>query len=150
MEFAGTYTIPASRDVVWDALQRPEVLSRCIPGCEALEQTETGGFEGKVKLKVGPVRATFAGIVTLTEQMPPASLVLVGKGKGGVAGFASGSSTVHLTETADGTELTYAATAKVGGKMAQLGSRLIKGTVQSMADKFFSEFCETVTAQELN
>jgi len=145
MDFHGTYTIPAPRAHVWDALQDPDVLARCIPGCEALQEVEPGVFEGKVKVKIGPVRATFAGIVRLSEQNPPSSIELVGEGKGGVAGFASGSSNVELVENPEGTTLSYDAKAKVGGKMAQLGSRLVGGTVKSMADKFFAAFCEELS-----
>lgn len=144
MELNGETRIAAPRQAVWDALNDPAVLARCIEGVETLERTADGEgrtrFEGKMNAKVGPVRATFAGGVTVTEPDPPHRYVLVGEGKGGVAGFAKGQAEVVLSEDGDGTLLRYAVTSSVGGKLAQLGSRLIEGTAKAYAASFFTRF----------
>jgi len=144
MELKGETLIAASRETVWTALNDPAVLARCIEGVETLERTtdENGQvrFDGKMNAKVGPVRATFAGGVTVTEPDPPHRYVLVGEGKGGVAGFAKGQAEVVLTEDGAGTLLAYAVTSSVGGKLAQLGSRLIEGTAKGYAATFFARF----------
>lgn len=142
MEMTGEYRIPASRQKVWDALNDPDVLKECIPGCEEIEKISATEFTAKVKAKVGPVSARFAGEVTLQDLNPPTSYTIAGQGKGGAAGFAKGSAKVTLDEDGDGTVLRYEADAQVGGKLAQIGSRLIAGTARKIADKFFGNFAE--------
>ena len=140
MELKGEYRIAAPRDQVWVMLNDPDVLRECIPGCESLEGSAADGFSARVTTKVGPVKATFTGSVTLTNVNPPESYRISGEGKGGVAGFAKGGADVHLaTEGAD-TLLTYTANAQVGGKLAQLGARLIDSTAKKLADQFFACF----------
>ncbi|RVV99395.1 carbon monoxide dehydrogenase [Mesobaculum littorinae] len=146
MELTGTRTIQASRETVWAKLNDPEVLKACIPGCEELTGNAEDGYEAVVKQKVGPVRATFKGQVTLTENTPLESYTLAGEGKGGVAGFAKGSADLTLSEVAEGTELSYTADIAVGGKLAQLGNRLISGFARSMTDTFFDRFKDHVEA----
>lgn len=146
MDMSGEYRIPAPRESVWAALNDPEVLKACIPGCETLEMTSPTEMQAAVTSKIGPVKAKFKGAVTLENMNPPESYTIAGEGKGGVAGFAKGSADVHLAEDGDGTILTYTAKAQVGGKLAQLGSRLIDSTAKKMADEFFSAFSEKVGA----
>lgn len=140
MELKGESLIGAPRETVWAALNDPEVLARCIDGVETLTRVGDDRFEGKMNAKVGPVRATFAGGVNLTELDPPNRYVIVGEGKGGVAGFAKGSAEVVLTEVQTGTLLTYTVNSSVGGKLAQLGARLIEGTAKAYAETFFARF----------
>ncbi len=144
MELTGESRIAAPRERVWDALNDPEILARCIEGVESLTRAadEAGRtrFDGKMIAKVGPVRATFAGAVTVTDPEPPRRYVLVGEGKGGVAGFAKGQAEVTLAEDGADTLLAYAVTSSVGGKLAQLGSRLIEGTAKGYAATFFERF----------
>lgn len=140
MELSGTQVIAADRDTVWAHLNDAETLKACIPGCEDLTGTPEEGFEAVVKQKVGPVKATFKGHVTLENMNAPESYTLVGEGKGGVAGFAKGSADVTLVAVDAGTELSYAVAAKVGGKLAQLGSRVVGGFARKMADAFFENF----------
>ena len=140
MELHGTRTIAAPREAVWAALNDPETLRACIPGCEELTGSPEGGFEAVVKQKVGPVKATFKGAVTLSDVNAPVSYRIEGEGKGGVAGFAKGGADVSLAEVPEGTELTYAVDAKVGGKIAQLGSRIVDSFAAKMADAFFENF----------
>lgn len=144
MDMEGTYRIPASRETVWQALNDPEVLKACIPGCESLEMTSPTEMTAAVTSKIGPVKAKFKGAVTLENINAPQSYTIVGEGKGGVAGFAKGSADVSLAEDGGETVLTYTAKAQVGGKLAQLGSRLIDSTAKKMADEFFGKFSETV------
>ncbi|WP_350334200.1 SRPBCC family protein [Coralliovum pocilloporae] len=144
MDMKGEYRIPASREAVWDALNDPDVLRASIPGCERLDKVSDTELEADVTSKIGPVKAKFKGSVTLSELNPPESYVISGEGKGGVAGFANGGATVRLAEDGHETILTYEAHAKVGGKLAQLGSRLIDSTAKKMADQFFSEFSRIV------
>ena len=144
MEMSGEYRIPASRETVWRALNDPEVLRVCIPGCQELEQTSPTGFAATVKAKVGPVSAVFKGEVELENIDPPAGYRIQGEGKGGVAGFAKGGANIRLVEDDGETVLSYDADAKVGGKLAQIGSRLIAGTARKMADRFFGNFVEHV------
>ena len=139
MELKGEYRIAAPREDVWAMLNDPDVLRDCIPGCESLEASGDG-FAARVTTKIGPVKATFTGTVTLTNMNPPVGYTIVGEGKGGVAGFARGSADVHLAEDGIVTVLTYSADAKVGGKLAQLGSRLIDSTAKKLADEFFACF----------
>jgi carbon monoxide dehydrogenase subunit G len=140
MEMAGTRQIAAERAVVWAALNDPEVLRACIPGCRELVPTPEGGFEATVTQKVGPVSATFKGAVTLSDVVEGRSYRISGEGKGGAAGFAKGGADVSLTDAGGGTELADAVDAHVGGKLAQLGSRIIDGFARKMADQFFDRF----------
>lgn len=140
-----TITIPADRGVVWEALNDPEVLRQCIPGCERLEKASATDLNAEVLLKVGPIKARFQGEVTLSELDPPNGYVLSGEGKGGMAGMAKGSARVRLDEQADGTtRLTYEARVDVGGKIAQLGSRLLNSTATKLTRQFFAEFSRIV------
>jgi len=146
MEMNDSVTIPAARETVWQALNDPDVLRQCIPGCEELTQDSPTEMAAKVTLKVGPVKAKFAGEVTLSEINAPEGYVLSGEGKGGVAGFAKGSASVRLEEvTPTETVLHYDAKADVGGKIAQLGSRLLDSTAKKLAKKFFDDFSAVVT-----
>ena len=143
MDMNGEHRIPAPRQTVWEALNDPEVLKACIPGCESLDLNEAGdGFDAKVKAKVGPVKATFSGSVKLENVNAPESYTISGEGKGGAAGFAKGSADVHLKEDGDETILSYEVKAQVGGKLAQLGARLIDSTAKKYANDFFSKFAE--------
>jgi carbon monoxide dehydrogenase subunit G len=142
MELKGEYRIAAPRERVWAMLNDPAVLRDCIPGCESLEGSPADGFAARVTTKVGPVKATFNGAVTLSNVNPPESYTISGEGKGGVAGFAKGGADVHLAPGGDGTVLTYTVNAQVGGKLAQLGSRLIDSTAKKLADQFFAKFAE--------
>ena len=148
MDLTGEYRIPAPREAVWKALNDPEVLKQCIPGCEEIQKLSDTEMTAKVTARVGPVKASFTGKVTLSDLDPPNGYKISGEGTGGVAGFARGGAEVHLTpdESGAGTILTYTATAAVGGKLAQIGSRLIEGTSKQMADQFFGKFAEIVTA----
>lgn len=145
MELTGEQLIPAPRDKVWAAINDPEILRQCITGAEAVTKTSDTDFEAVVQVKVGPVKAKFKGKVSLTELDPPNGCTIVGEAQGGVAaGFGKGSAEVRLTdaqvgETA-GTRLTYAVKAQIGGKLAQIGARLIDGVAAKMAEDFFSKF----------
>ena len=144
MDLSGEYRIKAPREKVWEALNAADVLRRAIPGCEKLERISDTELNGTVKAKVGPVKATFSGKVTLSELNPPHSYVISGEGTGGVAGFAKGGAKVTLEEDGEETVLRYVAKATVGGKLAQIGSRLIVGVSRKMADQFFTAFVEIV------
>jgi len=145
MELKGNRVIAADRATVWARLNDADTLKACIPGCEELTGSPQEGFEAVVKQKVGPVKATFRGGVTLSDVVPGESYTITGEGKGGVAGFDKGAAAVVLADAPDGgTELTYDVEAKVGGKLAQLGSRLISGFARKMADQFFERFQDTV------
>ena len=143
----GEEKIAAPIDKVWAALNDPAVLKECIPGCQSLEKTSDNELAATVVLKIGPIKATFNGAVTLKNLNPPKSYTIQGEGKGGIAGFAKGGADVTLTEDgADSTVLKYEAKADVGGKIAQLGSRLIESTSKKLAGQFFSTFNEKVSA----
>lgn len=144
MELIGTRIIAADRATVWTHLNRAETLKVCIPGCEELTGSAENGFEAVMKQKVGPVKATFKGAVTLEDVDAPNSYRIIGEGKGGIAGFAKGAANVVLTDVEGGTELSYHVDAKVGGKLAQLGSRIVGGFAKKMADQFFENFQATV------
>lgn len=148
MEMTGSRQIAASRDVVWAALNDAEVLRLAIPGCQELTGSPEDGFEATVKQKVGPVSATFAGRVTLADIVPLESYTISGEGKGGAAGHAKGSAAVRLEDKDGGTLLVYDVKAAVGGKIAQLGSRLIDGAAKNMADKFFDNFRAAIEPAE--
>lgn len=132
--------IAAEPSVVWAAILDPEVLKACVPGCQDMTGSPEDGFEATVVQKVGPVKATFKGAVTLSDMDAPNRLTLTGEGKGGAAGFAKGTSHVSLAPEGDGTRITYEVEANVGGKLAQLGSRLIDSFAKKMADQFFERF----------
>ena len=145
MEMTGEQLIPAPREKVWQALNDPEVLQASIPGCESLTKTSDTSFEAKVRAKVGPVSAAFTGAVTLSNIDPPNSYTISGEGKGGVAGFAKGGADVRLEDAEGGqTRLRYDVKAQVGGKLAQIGSRLIEGTAKKLAGEFFETFAQQV------
>ena len=133
----GEEQIAASVDAVWEALNDPEVLQACIPGCETLEKASDTELTATVLLKIGPVKARFNGEVTLENLNPPHSYTISGEGKGGIAGFAKGGADVTLAPQDGGTLLTYSVNADVGGKIAQLGSRLIDSTAKKLAKQFF-------------
>jgi len=140
MDMSGEYRLEMPREQVWAALNDPEVLKACIPGCESLEMTSDTTMTAVVVQKIGPVKARFTGEVELVNIDAPAGYTIQGEGKGGVAGFAKGSADVKLTEDGDGTVLSYEAHAQIGGKLAQLGSRLINSTAKKLADAFFENF----------
>lgn len=144
MELKDDIIINAPQDVVYAALNDADILKQCIPGCEELVKHSDTELEAKVVLKVGPVKAKFSGTVTLSPDAPPARFSLTGAGNGGAAGYAKGGAEVHLEAHPDGTLLRYTAKAEIGGKLAQLGSRLVQGTAKKLAAKFFSSFAEQV------
>ena len=144
MDMTGEYRIPAPREQVWAALNDPATLKASLPGCQTLEKVSDREFAATVVAKVGPVQAKFNGNVTLSNLNPPESYTISGEGKGGAAGFAKGGADVRLLEEGEITVLTYTAKADVGGKLAQLGSRLIDGTAKKMADEFFHNFSQQV------
>jgi carbon monoxide dehydrogenase subunit G len=144
MEMSGESRIAAPREKVWAALNDPAVLKASIPGCQALEKVSDTEMTATVQAKVGPVKATFQGHVTLSDIDPPNGYRIEGEGKGGVAGFAKGGADVKLTPDGEGTLLSYTVNAQVGGKLAQIGGRLIDATAKQMADQFFTAFAAQV------
>lgn len=148
MEMSDSRVIKADRETVFAALVSPEVLHECVPGAQEISGTPEEGFEAVVVQKVGPVKATFKGTVTISDLVEGESLTLTGEGKGGAAGFAKGSAAVRLEPHEEGTELFYDVQAKVGGKLAQLGSRVIDGFAKKMADQFFTRFQEVLEAPD--
>ncbi|MBT0958702.1 carbon monoxide dehydrogenase subunit G [Alphaproteobacteria bacterium KMM 3653] len=148
MELTGSKHINAAQDTVWAALLDKEVLAACVPGCEEMSGSPEEGFEATVVQKVGPVKAKFKGAVTLSDIDAPNALTITGEGKGGAAGFAKGGAKVRLTPEGEGTLLEYEVEAKVGGKLAQLGSRIIDGFAKKMAEQFFTRFQEAVEPAE--
>lgn len=140
MDMTGERHIDLPRAVVWEALNDADVLGPCIPGCQSITKTSNTGFTASVVVKVGPVKARFSGSVELTDIVPLVSYALNGQGEGGVAGFAKGGAKVQLTDAGNGTLLTYAVAANVGGKLAQIGGRLINSTAAKLADQFFTNF----------
>lgn len=147
MEQSGEYRIAASREDVWTALNDPDVLGACIDGCQTITRSDEQHFDVAVKAKIGPVSATFQAQLELTELNPPISYVINGNAKGGAAGFAKGVANVSLTEEGDVTVLRYGVKANVGGKLAQVGSRLIDGAARKMADDFFETFSKRLGPQ---
>ncbi len=144
MQMSEERQIAAPPEVVWAALLDPAVLKEAVPGCEELSGSAEEGFEAVVVQKVGPVRARFQGTVTVSDRVEGESLTLSGEGKGGAAGFAKGEARVRIAPEGEGTRLSYEVEAKVGGKLAQLGSRIIDGFARKMADGFFTRFQEAV------
>jgi len=144
MDMKGEYRIPAPQQAVWEALNDPETLKACIPGCETIEKTSDTEMTATVKAKVGPVSARFKGKVTLSDLNPPNSYRISGEGQGGPAGFGKGGATVALEQDGSDTVLRYEATAQVGGKLAQIGARLVDGAAKKIANEFFSNFATHV------
>ena len=144
MELKDEIIINAPQIVVYEALNNPEILKQCIPGCEELIKKSDTELEAKVVLKIGPVKAKFKGNVTLSAEAPPERFSLTGSGNGGAAGYAKGGAAVQLEPHSEGTLLCYSATADIGGKLAQLGSRLIQGTAKKLAARFFKSFADVV------
>ncbi len=147
MELSDSRVIAAPRSKVWDALLSADVLKECVPGCQEMTGSVEEGFEATVVQKVGPVKATFKGAVTLSDLVALESVKLSGEGKGGAAGFAKGSADVSLADAPEGTLLTYSVDARVGGKLAQLGGRIIDGVARKLADQFFENFQNAVEPQ---
>ena len=148
MTMQGEVVLPAERAKVWAALNDPEVLKASIPGCQELEKVGDTEFRATAKLAVGPVKATFKGAVQLTDLDPPNGYTISGEGQGGVAGFAKGGAKVRLEDMAGGTRLLYDVEAQVGGKIAQLGGRLINGVAKKYADEFFGNFAKQLSPAE--
>ncbi|MEM7215403.1 MAG: carbon monoxide dehydrogenase subunit G [Pseudomonadota bacterium] len=146
MELNDEVRISASREAVYNGLNDPEILKRCIPGCEEITKTSDTELEARVLLKIGPVKARFSGSVTLDPAGAPNRFSLTGEGNGGIAGFAKGGADVELDDEGESTVLKYSAKADVGGKIAQLGSRLVASTSQKLAKKFFENFAEELNA----
>lgn len=140
MEITGTQAIAAPRARVWEALNDPVILKACLPGCESVERTSDDAFKVVVAAAIGPLRARFNGSLAITEAKAPESCVMVFQGQGGAVGFGKGSSTVVLRDVGDATELSYSAQAEVGGKLAQVGSRLIDSVARKMSNDFFDAF----------
>jgi carbon monoxide dehydrogenase subunit G len=146
MQMKDSQTILASREVVWAALNNPEILKQCIPGCQTLDMTSPTEMTAKVTIKVGPVKANFGGKVTLSDLDPPKGYRITGEGSGGVAGFAKGGAAIQLEAIGDSeTVLHYEVDSQIGGKLAQLGGRLIDSTAKKLANDFFSKFVAIVT-----
>jgi uncharacterized protein len=144
LAMTGEVDLPAPQQVVWAKLNDPEVLKACIPGCQSLEKTSDTAFQAVAKIKIGPVSATFKGNVELTDIDAPNGYTISGEGQGGIAGFAKGAAKVQLVAQEGGTRMTYEVEAQVGGKIAQLGARLIDGVAKRMADQFFAAFAAEV------
>ena len=145
MTMSGEVQLSAPRDEVWAKLNDPEVLKACIPGCETLEKISETEFQAVATNKIGPVKARFKGKVRLSDLDPPNGYRISGEGDGGVAGFAKGGATVSLAPKDDGTVLTYNVEAQIGGKLAQIGQRLVNGAAKKLADQFFAKFAEAVS-----
>ena len=145
MNFSGETLIKAPRQKVWEGLNDPAVLRVCIPGCDSLIAEGPDKFQATVRQKIGPVSASFSGFVTIEDADPPNSYRLVGQGSGGVAGFANGSALVTLSDEASGTKLIYEAEAQLGGKIAQLGGRMMTGVANKLAAEFFTSFGEHIS-----
>lgn len=147
MDITGEFRIPAPQDRVWKALNDPEILKQCIPGCESLEKHSDTEFTAKIQAVVGPVKSKFDTAITLTDLSPPHSYTISGQAKSGAAGFAKGSADVALSEDGAETVLRYTARVQAGGKLAQVGSRLMDGTARKLSDQFFRKFSSTVVAE---
>lgn len=147
MEMSEQRSIPAPRQQVWEALNDPDILKQAMPGCQEFEPVGDDEYAAVIVTRVGPVKAKFKFKITLSEISPPVSYTLKGEGQGGAAGFAKGSAAVELQESGDETLLNYTVAARVGGKLAQLGARLIDGTAKKLADKFFDNFIAIVSGE---
>ena len=145
MTMQGEVALPADRATVWAALNDPEVLKACIPGCQELTKVSDTEFQAVAKIAVGPVKATFRGGVNLTDLDPPNGYTISGEGQGGIAGWAKGGAKVRLEDAEGGTRLVYDVEAQIGGKIAQLGGRLINGVAKKYADDFFSNFAKLLS-----
>lgn len=145
MEMSGEQFIACAQSTTWSSLTDPQVLKTCIPGCESMDKIAENEYHLTMGAKVGPVSAKFKGKITLTDVDPPNAYTLIFEGQGGVAGFAKGQASVRLLPEGDGTRLQYSAKAAVGGKLAQVGSRLIDGVAKKIADSFFTEFNKHVS-----
>ncbi len=150
MDFTGEHRIPASREDVWNALNDPEILRRSLPGCQALEQTGENEFTATMVSRIGPVSATFKGKVELADIDPPNSYRLIGRGQGGPAGFAKGSAKIVLESVGPDTVLHYHAEVDVGGKLASIGSRLMTGVADTMANEFFARLSRAITGDQFD
>jgi carbon monoxide dehydrogenase subunit G len=148
MELTSTRTVPASLETTWAALNDPEMLKACLPGCEAFERSGDNEFQSSMRVRVGPVNARFSGRIRLSDIVPPRSYTMTFEGQGGVAGFARGEARVALEAQDDGTRLEYKVKAQVGGKLAQIGSRLIDGAAAKVADDFFARLVAQLTVAE--
>ena len=148
MEMKAQQSIAAGRQQVWDALNDPEILKAAIPGCETFESTGDNQFSARITNRIGPVKASFSFNIELSELDPPNSYVIKGRGQGGAAGFANGGARVSLADDGDNTLLSYELDASVGGKLAQLGGRLIDGAAKKLADQFFTRLGEAIAAME--
>lgn len=144
MTMTGEVQLPASRETVWAKLNDPEVLKTCVPGCEQLDKVSDTEFQAIASIKVGPVKARWKGKVRLSDLDPPNGYKISGEGEGGVAGFAKGGATVALADKDGGTLLSYNVEAQIGGKLAQLGQRLINSAAKKTADDFFANFAKAV------
>ncbi len=149
MTMTGEVTLPADRATVWAALNDPEILKRCIPGAQELDKVSDTEFQASAKVAVGPVKATFKGRITLSDIDAPNGYTISGEGQGGVAGFAKGGAKVRLTDAEGGTRLAYDVEATVGGKIAQVGGRLINGVAKKYADEFFDNFAKALSPAEI-
>ena len=147
LNMEGEERIEAPIRKVWEALNDPEVLKASIPGCQSLEKKSDNELAATVVLKIGPIKATFLGEVTLSNLNPPSGYTISGEGKGGIAGFAKGGADVTLTEDGDETVLVYDAKAEIGGKLAQLGSRLVGSSAKKLAQQFFADFNAAVSGK---
>ncbi len=148
MKMSGEFRVPTDRETVWRALNDPEVLKACLPGCQEIEKTSETEMTATLTIRVGPVKATFAGGVTFSDLDPPNGYTLTGQGQGGAAGFASGEARVRLVEDDGATVVQYECDAKVGGKLAQIGSRLIDSTAKKLAKQFFDSLATTLGGGE--
>jgi carbon monoxide dehydrogenase subunit G len=146
MEMTGEQLVPASQEITWNALNDPEVLKACVPGCESIERISGNDFQVLMVARVGPVSAKFKGKLSLSDIKPPNSYSISFEGQGGAAGFAKGSASVRLSPENSATRLSYDVKANVGGKLAQIGSRLVDGAARKVADDFFRNFNEKLSA----
>jgi len=148
LQMNGEYVLPADRQRVWEALNDPETLKACIPGCESFERTGDNEFQATAVAKVGPVKAKFKAQILLSDLDPPNGYRISGEGQGGVAGFAKGGAAVDLSDAEEGgTKLTYTAEGQIGGKLAQVGQRLVAGAAKKIADDFFGRFASALSPE---
>lgn len=148
MELTGDYLIPASRTAVWEALNDLDILKEAIPGCESIARVTENEIDAVVTAKIGPVKASFKGLITLSDLDPPRGYTIRGEGKGGAAGFAKGGAKVRLEEETEGTRLVYTVDASIGGKIAQVGGRLVTSAAKKLADEFFARLGAAAAARE--